>query len=211
MTLIKVRRLTNSYAKVYTPPLHIHHFLNFITSCPNLKSCSWVVRDPDAPSGQTPSDFEGFGIPKPLPSLKHLALDGYYLGSEIWHGWEADFKWPSLSSLEVGGLFALENLKLMTGRLINLKHLKVTESDVQNEELCRSLEHFLALFDTLVDLEILNCFVPLHAIARHTRLVNLCVHIGETWNCLDSRFVASPDPDSFSSHIHILLFLLPCP
>ncbi|OQE39265.1 hypothetical protein PENCOP_c007G05790 [Penicillium coprophilum] len=193
VTLIKVRRQTNSYANIYAPPLKIHHFLNFITSCPNLKSCSWVVRSHEASNGQTPSDFEGFGIPKPLPSLEHLALDGYYLGSAMWHDWEADFNWSSLSSLEVGGLFALENIKLMTGRLANLKHFKVIGSDVQNEELCRSLEQFLVLFDTLVDLEILNCFVPLHVIARHTRLVNLCVHIGDTWNCLDSRIVFSND------------------
>ncbi|KAJ5170268.1 uncharacterized protein N7500_003051 [Penicillium coprophilum] len=193
VTLIKVHQQKDLYTNMYSPPLKIHHFRNFITSCPNLKSCSWVVSGYEASNGQTPSDFEGFDIPKPLPSLEHLALDGHYLGSAMWHGWEADFNWSSLSSLEVSGLFVLENIKLMTGRLINLKHLKVIGSDVQNEELCRSLEHFLVLFDTLVDLEILNCFVPLHVIARHTRLVNLCVHIGDTWNCLDSRLVLSND------------------
>ncbi|KAK4864630.1 hypothetical protein LT330_009625 [Penicillium expansum] len=173
-------------------PLHQpDNFLNYITSCPNLKSCSWVAGNPkETVIGEPPNDIEGSVIHKPFPFLEHLDLYQYYIGTQMWHGWEDHFNWSSLSSLEIGqGLFARENLNVMTGRLSNLKRFKITGNDVQNEELCRSLETFLVAFDTLVDLELLNCFVPIHAITRHTRLANLCVHIIDTWSCLDSRTV----------------------
>lgn len=191
VTLISVVWGTKSDINGQHPPPQTDNFLNYITSCPNLKSCSWAARHPNETLiGRTPDDFEGSGIHKPFPFLEHLALYQYYIGSQMWHGWQDRFNWSNLSSLEIGqGLFAPENLEVMTGRLNNLKCFRITGSAVQNEELCRSLESFLVAFDTLVDLEILNCFVPLHAIARHTRLVNLCVHIGDTWNCLDSRAV----------------------
>lgn len=167
------------------------NFLNYITSCPNLKSCSWVAGNPkETVVGETPNDIEGSVIHKPFPFLEHLDLYQYYIGTQMWHGWEDHFNWSSLSSLEIGqGLFAPENLNVMTGRLSNLKRFKITGNNVQNEELCQSLENFLVAFDTLVDLELLNCFVPIHVITQHTRLANLCVHIFDTWNFLDSRTV----------------------
>lgn len=145
---------------------------------------------PEELIGRTTDDFEGSSIHKLFPFLKHLALYKYYIGSQMWHGWQDHFNWSSLSSLEIGqGLFAPENLEVMTGRLSNLKSLRVTGSNIQNEELRGSLENFLMAFDTLVNLEILNCFVPVYAIARHSRLVNLRVHISDTWNCQDSRTI----------------------
>lgn len=190
VTLISVLGDTKSDINGHSSPLQTDNFLNYITSCPNLKSCSWAVRHPNKLIGRTPDDFEGSSVHKPFPFLKHLALYQYYIGNRMWHGWQDHFNWSSLSSLEIGqGLFASENLEVMTGRLNNLKSLRITGSDIQNEEICGSLEKFLVAFDTLVDLEILNCFVPVHAIARHSRLVNLCVHTGDTWNCQDSRTV----------------------
>lgn len=192
VTVIKVSAVNKySYVEGHPPPRQTHNFVKFITSCSNLKSCSWVVKNPDEKViCQTTSDLEEFDTQAPFPDLEHLALDGHYIGSQLGHGWQNHFKWSNLSSLEIGPqLFALENLRLMTGCPMKLKCLKVTGSDVQNEELGRSLENFLMSFDTLVNLEILNCFFPLDAISRHTRLSRLCVHIGETWNCLDSRAV----------------------
>lgn len=190
VTLIRVLWDTKSDINGQSPPLQTDNFLNYITSCPNLKSCSWAATHPKELIGRTTDDFEGSSIHKPFPFLKHLALYQYYIGSQMWHGWQDHFNWSSLSSLEIGqGLFAPENLEVMTGHLNNLKSLRVTGSDIQNEELCGSLENFLVAFGTLVDLEILNCFVPVHAIARHSRLVNLRVHISDTWNCQDSRTV----------------------
>jgi hypothetical protein len=193
VTVLRVcKQDIRSYYKRSRSPLHRNSFLNFITSCPNLKSCSWAVRDPNEKLiGKTSPDSEGYGIHKPFPVLEHLALDGYYIGTQMWKGWQDHFKWSSLLSLELGPktLFVLENLNAMTGRVTNLRHLKVTACRGGSEELCQSLENFLVSFGTLVDLELLNCFVPIHAITRHTRLVNFCVHIGETWQCLDSRAV----------------------
>ncbi|KAL2697500.1 hypothetical protein AAEP93_011404 [Penicillium crustosum] len=190
VTLIRVLWDTKSDINEQSPPLQTDNFLNYITSCPNLKSCSWAATHPNELIGRRNDDLKGSSIHKPFPFLKHLALYQYYIGSQMWHGWQDHFNWSSLSSLEIGqGLFAPENLEVMTGRLNNLRSLRVTGNDIQNEELCSSLENFLVAFDTLVDLEILNCFVPVHAITRHSRLVNLCVHIGDTWNCQDSRAV----------------------
>lgn len=192
VTVIKVHAFNiYPYVEGHPPPRQNHDFLKFITSCPNLKSCSWVVRNPNKSIiHQTLDDFEEFDTQTLFPDLEQLALDGHYIGSQMWRDWQDHFSWSSLSSLEIGPqLFALENLKLLTGRLMNLKCLKITGSDIQNEDLDRSLESFLISFDTLVNLELLNCSVPLEAISRHTRLSSLCVHIGETWNCLDSRVV----------------------
>jgi hypothetical protein len=76
-----------------------------------------------------------------LPFLKHLALHQYYIGRQMWQDWQDHFNWSSLSSLEIGqGPISPENLKVMTGRLNNLKSLIITGGDIQNEELCGRLE-----------------------------------------------------------------------
>ncbi|OQE80409.1 hypothetical protein PENNAL_c0046G05617 [Penicillium nalgiovense] len=183
------------------PPPAAQNFLKYITSYPNLKSCSWAAQTLGGRTSddQTLLDFEGLGTHNNFPFLEHLALDGQYIGAQMC-GWEDHFNWSSLSSLNIGPReFSVpENLKLMTGRLSNLKNLKVKIShQPRSEELCRSLECFLMSFDTLAQLELFNCFVLPHAICRHTHLMSLVVHIGETWKSLEYRAAFESDDLSF--------------
>ncbi|KAJ5357643.1 hypothetical protein N7541_004801 [Penicillium brevicompactum] len=134
---------------------------------------------------------------KTFPSVEHLALDMYDLGSEILTlGPNGPFNWSSLRSLELGGSeweYASKNMKLLTGRMVNLRRLQVSRNRSDVRESCRNLENFLESFDTLVDLTMFNCFVPFDAIACHTNLINLCVHHDETWKSDAVRHVAETE------------------
>lgn len=46
VTLIRVLSDTESDINGQSPPLQTDNFLNYITSCPNLKSCSWAATHP---------------------------------------------------------------------------------------------------------------------------------------------------------------------
>ncbi|KAJ5334961.1 hypothetical protein N7452_007364 [Penicillium brevicompactum] len=157
------------------------NFLNFITSCPNLKSCTW---------GQHTWTYwatllEGDDMHKPFPSLEHLSLELYDLRNEmLTFGPHDRFDWSGLKSLKLGRNWehVSRNLEILTGRMVNLKRLHVSTYSLEDTESDQSLEGFLMSFDTLEDLAIFNCYAPFKAIAHHPRLVNLDVHGDEDYD-----------------------------
>ncbi|CAG8296463.1 unnamed protein product [Penicillium olsonii] len=164
-------------------------FLNHLTSFPNLTSCAWAPNClPDKPdANKTASSCASSELEAQFtfPPIQHLALDRYFLDSEMSPGLLDRFQWPKVTSLELGSDWetACANLRLLTGRMINLRRLKITRNGPQKyAEPCAALEEFLKSFDTLIDLELIGCFVPFDAIARHTWLVSLIVHTPEAWN-----------------------------
>ncbi|CAG8922125.1 unnamed protein product [Penicillium salamii] len=171
------------------------NFLKFVTSFPNLKSYTWKIAtsvckplelEDGLDTSRCPkwSRLDGLDLPDYFPRIASLCLDEYYLGSQIPPCLQDHFKWSSLLSLELGpnGDFAHANLQLLTGRMVDLRHLRVRNYDTKSFwKTCPVLENFLMSFDTLTDLEIRGWIVAIRAITRHTGLVNLCLDTPKSW------------------------------
>ncbi|CAG8041138.1 unnamed protein product [Penicillium salamii] len=193
VTVLSVDDATEVRRRMEWPPQD--NFLNFVTSFPNLKSCTWKIAtsvckrlesEIGLDTSRCPkwSRLDGLDLPDYFPRIASLCLDKYYLGSQISPCLQDHFKWSSLLSLELGPSwdFAHANLQLLTGRIVNLRHLRIRQYDRKSfGNTCPVLEKFLMSFDTLTDLDIFGKLFAIHAITRHTGLVNLCLQTPKSW------------------------------
>lgn len=167
-------------------------------SCPNLTSCYLAMEDGHTPSGSmTYNYFDTFELKgdEVFPPLRHLSLDGRYIGEDEWPHWRDRFPWPTLSSLEIGpqSLYLCRTLDQMTGHARFLKTLKLKVLHGKGEIPCESLERFLSSFDTLETLELRNYSCSVGVITQHTRLRHLYRHIDESWESQQFRDVLSSE------------------
>lgn len=209
MTVLSVDDATEVRRCKEWPPQD--NFLNFVTSFPNLKSCTWKIAtsvckrlesEIGLDTSRCPkwSRLDGLDLPDYFPRIASLCLDKYYLGSQISPCLQDHFKWSSLLSLELGPSwdFAHANLQLLTGRIVNLRQLRIRQYDPKSfGNTCPVLEKFLMSFDTLTDLDIFGKLFAIRAITRHTGLVNLRLQTPKSW-CDESPFGSWGEQDLIS-------------
>lgn len=169
-----------------TPSL-IYNFQPLFFSCPNLKACSLTMYGPYQDPERL-GTFEMTGEEK-FPPLESLSLNGYYIRPNEWPHWRDRFCWPLLSSLEVGPQpdFTDKLLHTLNGYTTSLKSFKIAVWAGEDEAPAQdSLELFLYGFDSLESLDITNYVCPVEAMANHTKLVRLSVHLSEEWDSEES-------------------------
>ena len=156
-----------------------------IFNCPQLRLLSmtlilplegfWTCI-PKSPPSSVAFDPEGMAS---FPPLRELRLDGYFVSSEEWHIWRKGLDWQKLTSLSLGRRPTGHFLDVMKDVVPNLRILKISIYDKGNPDMGIRVEKFLRSFETLEELVLDGFLVPVEAIAQHSKLMTLHMHIAD--------------------------------
>jgi hypothetical protein len=130
--------------------------------------------------GSAPSTWiSGLNPETTFPPLRSLSLSGYNIAQdeEVQPLWTEKFPWDKLRSLTLGRQQNPGFCKAATGKVHHLKQFEITSYG--NPSACKDLDAFLSSFYTLESLTAKGTVPSLVAIAHHSDLKHLCLHVIE--------------------------------
>jgi hypothetical protein len=109
-----------------------------------------------------------------FPPLKAFSLSGYHIHGREISLWRERFPWDKLHSLSLGPQDNPGFLELATGRVNDLRTLKITSYG--DSDSATKLDALLHSFNTLENLIAKGSVPSLAAVTHHTGLRHLCLH-----------------------------------
>ena len=152
-------------------------------SCPRLQSLSltiivpWPSCIPQLPAFG--ANFDPRGMATRFPPLRELELHGYSVSSAEWDMWRRGMDWQRLISLTLGMHSVGNFLTNMQDVTLNLQVLKIHTYAGEGHSWYTNVERALRSFDTLKELVLDGFVVSVEAIAQHSRLASLHMHMAE--------------------------------